>query len=91
MIPGATFLAELAGLAYRERQTAGRRRILLAGAAFLGLCTDWLGWLGWAGLAGLQRAANSGPEDSAPFGRGPAAVGPQPKKNQKDQEYQKVT
>ena len=42
----------------------------------------WLCWLaglaGWAGWLGLQRAANSGPEDSAPSGRGPRAVGPQP-------------
>ena len=37
-----------------------------------------LGWagLGWAGwLAGLQSAVCSVPEDSVPFGRGPAGCG----------------
>ena len=33
----------------------------------------WLGWLGW--LAGLQSAVCSVPEDSVPFGRGPAGCG----------------
>ena len=33
------------------------------------------GWLGWAGWAGLQSAACSVPEDSVPFGRGPAGCG----------------
>ena len=38
-----------------------------------------MGWLaGWAGWLGLQRVPNSVPEVSAPFGRGPRAVGPQP-------------
>ena len=50
-----------------------------------GEATEPAGWLGWlaglAGLAGLglQRAATSVPESSAPFGRGPRAVGPQPR------------
>ena len=53
-----------------EADFAGRGSIFGAVHRLAGLAG-----LGWAGL---QRAANSGPEDSAPFGRGPAAVGPQP-------------
>jgi hypothetical protein len=50
----------------------------------------WAGWAGWAGLAGLaglgwlgwlglQKTGCGVPEDSVPFGRGPRAVGPQPR------------
>ena len=38
--------------------------------------TEQAGWLaGWAGWAGLQNAVYSVPEDSVPFGRGPAGCG----------------
>ena len=55
----------------------GWRRILLAGAAFLGLCTDWLGWAGWlAGWlteGGKQRAGRFRTLRPRPGGCGAAA------------------
>ena len=39
-----------------------------------------LAGLGWAGWAGLQSAGCSVPEDSVPFGRGPAGCGAADKK-----------
>ena len=52
----------------------------IAQAGSGGPCTEQagLGWLGWVGLgrlAGLQSAGCSVPEDSVPFGRGPAGCG----------------
>ena len=44
--------------------------------------TERAGWLGWAGLGWAYKGGGcSVPKSSAPFGRGPAAVGPQPIKD----------
>ena len=50
-----------------------------SGARAQNRLAGWAGGAGWlaglAGLAGLQRAVCSVPEDSVPFGRGPAGCG----------------
>ena len=47
-----------------------------SGARAQNRLAGWAGWAGWlAGLAGLQSAVCSVPEDSVPFGRGPAGCG----------------
>ena len=66
-LPGAGKRARSSGL----QQIGAHRR-----------ATEWAGWLAglsWLGWPGLQGVPYNVPEVSAPFGRGPRAVGPQPK------------
>ena len=67
-------MAHTAGSLYSIAQ-AGSGALCTEQAVLAGLGWAGLGWLGWLGWLGVQSAECSVPEDSVPFGRGPAGCG----------------